>query len=152
MNDIFKEIDEQVKNVIAPTVEKVEYLIRKVRYILDKLGKRRGFILRKRTEYKSGLFRIIERRRFITRNYEVFYKDELVLHTDDWEKVHRFRDGPWMNELAPLYLRAKLDYLRDAFGIDYVDELCDYFDHDAGSCNKFTDRMCPCTDFSHKEV
>ena len=151
MTDIFQEIDEQVKNVFAPTVAKAEYVIRKVRYILDTLGKRRGLILRKRTEYKSGLFRIVERRRFINRQYEVFYKDELVLHTDDWKKVYRFRDGPWVNELAPLYLSAKLDFLRYAFGIDYLDELCDYFDHDADSCSQFTDRMCPCTDFSHEE-
>lgn len=151
MTDIFQEIDDSVKNIIAPSVAKVKYIIEKVRYILDRLGEKRGLPLRKRTEYKSGPLRLVEKRRYFTRHYQVFYKGKLVLYTNDWDKVHRFRDGPWVNELAPLYLRAKTVYLRDAFGIDYLDELCDHFDHDEGSCSKFDDKTCPCTEFSHKE-
>ena len=144
----FQDVDRNVKEVLAPTFEKAEDLITRVRYILDKLGKRKGRILKKRTEYKSKELKLVENRPFISRRYRVFYRDDLVFHTSDWKTIYKFRDGPWVAELVPLYLQAKLVFLREAFGIEGLEELCDFFDHDTGQCGKDNEKTCPCIEFS----
>ena len=150
--DFFKEIDSNVVNVIAPSIAEARYLSKRVRYIVDMLGKPRGILWRKTTECKSGDLRLVNYRRAFTRHIKVFVKDELVLHVDNWDKVQKFRDGPWINELVPLYWKAKLAYLDHAHGIDYIDELCDHFDHNEGHCSIHTDKTCPCVDFKHEGV
>lgn len=151
--DIFKEIDHNVVNVVAPSISKGRDLSKRVRYITEELGKTRGILWRKTTECKSGDLLLVSYRRGFTRHIKVFYKDELVLHVTDFsDRVHRFLDGPWVNELVPLYWKAKLAYLEFAHGVDYIDELCDHFNHDTGHCAIHTDRTCPCIDFKHEEV
>ena len=149
--NIFNEIDENVVKVIAPSIAEAKDLSDRVRYILTKIGKERGR-WRKRNEYKFGDLHFTMKRDFaFNRDYRVFYKDELVLHINDRDKVQRFRDGPWIKELVPLYWKAKLAHLEFAFGIDYIGELCDHFDHNTGYCSIHTETTCPCQDFKYEE-
>lgn len=148
MRNIFNEIDHNVVNVVAPSIGKARDLSKRVRYIVERLGKTRG-ILRKTSECKSGDLLLVSYRRGFTTHVKVSYKDKLVLHVIDRDKVLKFLDGPWINELVPLYWKAKLSYLEFAHGVDYIDELCDHFDHNEGHCSIHTDRDCPCGDFKH---
>lgn len=150
MRNIFNEIDHNVVNVVAPSIGKARDLSKRVRYIVKRLGKTCG-ILRKTAECKSDDLLLVSYRRAFTRHIKVFYKDKLVLHVHDWDEVLKFHDGPWINELVPLYWKAKLSYLEFAHGVDYINELCNYFDHNKGHCSLHTDSDCPCGDFKHEE-
>jgi len=153
MSDIFSKIDQNIENVLAPQLKQAEELIHVVRYILDNLGKRRGIIGKRRTEYRENAITIIERKTILQRHYEVFYKDRLVFHTDDYKRVYRFLDGPWIQELPNMYLKAKIAHLEIDYNIDYLGELCDFYDHNDFCCSleRPPDWICPCFEFEHEE-
>ena len=114
----FDDVDKEVRELLEPTYSRAESLVKRVRYIITVLGKERGIrFFRRRTEYKSGDFLLQERKPFITTRFFVYYKGELVMETDYGSTVYTFRDGPWVNELIPIYRKAKLKYLSAAFGI-----------------------------------
>ena len=147
--DYFDNIDRSVKNILVPMIQEGIFLMGKVRFICDTLGT--GGFLRKKTTYKDGPLKLVKRIGFATREYRVFYNNKLVLHTDNWKKVHVFKEGPWIKELVPIYLKAKVAHLTDHFDIDYLDELCDNYDHDTGACSVHAKGPCPCLDFKHEE-
>ena len=150
--DVFKEIDDNFLNIVTPVISDALALSVRVRYIIRELGKSRG-ILKKKTTYSFGSLKLVMVRGIaFTRVIKVFHNKELVLHTDDNKTVHRYRDGRWTKELVPLYWKAKLSKLEYSFGIDYIDELCDHFDHNEGQCGIHSDRPCPCVDFKHEGV
>lgn len=89
---------------------------------------------------------------------EVHYNGQLVLHFNDhlsWisrmdredkrKYLFYFKSGEWKQILVEKYRQLASMNLRQNFDID--GELCDWFNHNTGACDKHEDVTCPCEEY-----
>jgi hypothetical protein len=119
----FKKIDEKVKTTIAPKFQRAAELRQRIRIIIEELGKNKGvWGINKREEFKSRNLKVVRRRKYFTRHYEVFHDGDLVFHITDMDTVHLFLDGDWVDTLPDIYLDARIKKMNRTYGLTMTKE------------------------------
>ena len=117
---------------------------------------------RKHKEFHSGKILIRETGKRWRQEIEVHYDNQLVLHFDDFlpllsrmtmidkkQYLFFFKGGEWEQVIVEEYRELSSMSLRQNF--DVSGESCGWFDHDAGACSKYENRVCPCEDYTEEE-
>jgi len=154
-----EEINRRNTAIIRKLEESLQPLAQVATWVIDGRGGSKGFLFRKRREYKHKDLMISKEGGIFGRYIRVHYQGELVFRFDEslfWRNERTkerllfiYKPGDWQEKLIEEYREMRLGKLEANYHIH--PEFCVWYDHDKGSCSVDSIQACPCPDYADSD-